>query len=88
MKKRSYGWLALCLSLATPAFAQDINPGKTLFESSCQRCHRAGPASLKTSPEAMTTLLTSNQVRSHRFKLSEADVQAIVAYVGSHAAPK
>lgn len=88
MKTRTYGWLALCLGLATPAVAQDISHGKTLFESSCQGCHRAGPASLKTSPEALTTLLTNNQVRSHRFKLSEADVQAIVAYLGSIPTPR
>ena len=88
MKILACGWLILAMGLAGPAVAQDISHGKALFESSCQRCHRAGPASLKTPPAELTATLTSNPIRSHRFTLSDAEVQAVVVYLGSIAAPR
>lgn len=55
--------------------------GKAVFDSNCVRCHDAGPRSLKTPPDDVPTLLRSGNIRSHRFTLEDADMQALLDYL-------
>ncbi|MDP3583830.1 MAG: cytochrome c [Thiobacillus sp.] len=80
--------LALCIGLALPAAAQDAVRGKALFESNCMRCHRDGATSLKTAPADLPALLADKSVRAHRFTLTEAEVQDIVACLAATRAPQ
>lgn len=73
------GFTMLLILLPLIAVAQ-ADSGKTLFESRCARCH-ADPASLKTAPDRIAALLRSDQVRQHRFTLSNTQLSAIAEYL-------
>ena len=79
MKTSALLLAALCLGLALPVGAQDATQGKALLEANCYRCHRSGASSFKTPLEEMPAFLARNTVRSHSFRLTEAEVQDIVA---------
>lgn len=55
--------------------------GAQVYDSQCVYCHDADPAKLATPPEAVPELLRSGRIRSHRFTLEEADMQALVDYL-------
>ena len=58
-----------------------VDRGAALFDSNCVRCHDGGPASLKTPPNDLSALLGDGKIRSHRFTLDAADMQALVDYL-------
>lgn len=55
--------------------------GEAVYDSNCVYCHDADPASLKTPPNDVPALLRSGKIRSHRFSLEDADMQALVDYL-------
>ena len=55
--------------------------GAAVYDSHCVYCHDADPASLKTPPVDVPALLRSGNIRSHRFTLEDADMQALVDYL-------
>jgi len=57
------------------------NRGEVIYDSNCVYCHDADPASLKTPPDDVPALLRSGKIRSHRFTLEDADMQALVDYL-------
>lgn len=79
--------VALCFGLALPASAQDATRGQALFEANCSRCHRDGGASLKTPLAELPAFLAKNLVRAHRFQLSEAELNDIVAGLAAKQSP-
>lgn len=88
MKSHSLPLAVVCFVVALPAAAQDAERGRALFESNCMRCHRDGAASLKTPLADAPALLATSKVRAHRFKLSEADLKDIVAWLAAPDARK
>ena len=58
-----------------------VERGAQVYDSQCVYCHDADPAKLATSPEQVPVLLRSGKIRSHRFSLEEADLQALVDYL-------
>jgi hypothetical protein len=44
-------------------------------------CHDPRPATLKTPADKVPDLLRSGTIRSHRFTLEDADMQALVDYL-------
>ncbi|WP_324781191.1 cytochrome c [Thiobacillus sedimenti] len=75
--------LMMCAGFALPAGAQDAMRGKTLFEANCSRCHRNGAADMRTPLAELPAVLASRSVRAHRFRLSEAEVNDIAAYLAA-----
>lgn len=55
--------------------------GRAVYEGNCVYCHSDNPASLETPAEQVPDLLRSGEVRSHRFTLEDADMQALVDYL-------
>lgn len=55
--------------------------GAAVYDANCVYCHDADPASLKTPPSDVSALLRSGKIRSHRFTLEDADMQALVDYL-------
>jgi hydrogenase small subunit len=55
--------------------------GAAVYDGNCVYCHDADPASLKTPPNDVSALLRSGKIRSHRFRLEDADMQALVDYL-------
>jgi len=55
--------------------------GAAVYESNCIYCHAADPGKLKTPPDSVPALLRSGRIPAHRFSLSDADMQALVAYL-------
>jgi len=54
--------------------------GAAVYDSRCATCH-TNPASLETPPGEVPALLRSGKVRSHRFSLEDADMQALLEYL-------
>lgn len=52
-----------------------------MYDSHSATCHGSNPTSLKTPPDKVLALLRSGEVRSHRFSLGDADMQALVEYL-------
>ncbi|MEW5967762.1 MAG: hypothetical protein AB1720_12340 [Pseudomonadota bacterium] len=77
-----------CAGLAFPVAGQDVARGKALFETHCSRCHHDSGASLKTPLAALPAFLASRSVRAHRFQLSEAELQDIVASLAVRTPPR
>jgi mono/diheme cytochrome c family protein len=78
----------LMLALPATSFAADVGKGQTAFQSTCVRCHTAGPTGLKTPPGDLAAVLKSGTIRKHRFMLSDTDIEDLTAYVESTKAPK
>lgn len=55
--------------------------GAAVYDGNCVYCHDADPASLKTPSDEVPSLLRSGKIRSHRFTLEDADMQALVDYL-------
>ncbi len=69
-------------AIAAPAPGDSpANRGAAVYDSNCVYCHDTNPASLKTPPEEVPALLRTGKVRSHRFTLEDADMQALVDYL-------
>src|SRR5512139_503690 len=68
------------LAAAEPA-ASSVERGAAVYDSSCVYCHDANPASLKTPPDEVPGLLRSGKIRTHRFTLDDADMQALLDYL-------
>jgi len=66
--------------LAEPA-ASSVERGAAVYDSRCLYCHDPNPASLKTPPDEVPGLLRSGKIRSHRFTLEDADMQALLDYL-------
>ncbi len=75
------GGLYIPTAIAAPEGSDAAERGAALYDDHCVYCHDADPAQLKTPPEAVPELLRSGRVRSHRFTLEEADMQALVEYL-------
>ncbi len=63
------------------AAAASPERGAAVYDSNCVYCHDADQASLKTPPDDVPALLRSGKIRSHRFTLEDADMQALVDYL-------
>jgi len=69
-------------AIAAPAPGDSpANRGAAVYDSNCVYCHDTNPASLKTPPEEVPAFLRAGKVRSHRFTLEDADMQALVDYL-------
>lgn len=68
------------LAAAEPA-KSSAERGAAVYDSSCVYCHDANPASLKTPPDEVPGLLRSGKIRTHRFALEDADMQALLDYL-------
>ncbi|MDT3707736.1 MAG: hydrogenase small subunit [Thiobacillus sp.] len=68
------------LAAAEPA-ASSVERGAAVYDSRCLYCHDPNPASLKTPPDEVPGLLRSGKIRSHRFTLEDADMQALLDYL-------
>lgn len=69
---------------APPAAGEDASAaerGAQVYDSQCVYCHDADPARLATPPDDVPALLRSGKIRSHRFSLEDADMQALVDYL-------
>lgn len=69
---------------ALAAVEPDTSPaqrGAAVYDSNCVYCHDTNPASLKTPPNDVPALLRFGKIRSHRFTLEDADMQALVDYL-------
>jgi hydrogenase small subunit len=66
---------------ATEAGESSAQRGAAVYDSNCVYCHDANPASLDTPPDDVPALLRSGKIRSHRFTLEDADMQALVDYL-------
>jgi len=55
--------------------------GAQVYDSQCLYCHDANSATLATPPDEVPVLLRSGNIRSHRFSLEDADMQALVDYL-------
>ena len=75
--------LMLGTGLTLPALAQDAARGSALFQTQCSRCHRDGAAAMQTPLTELPTFLVGKSVRVHRFRLSETEVQDVIAYLAS-----
>jgi hydrogenase small subunit len=79
---RSSFYTPLPTTLASTAAGDSpAQRGAAVYDSNCVYCHNANPASLKTPPNDMPALLRSGKIRSHRFSLEDADMQALVDYL-------
>ncbi|MHB1353834.1 MAG: c-type cytochrome [Thiobacillus sp.] len=78
----------LCTGLILPALAQDAARGSVLFQTQCSRCHRDGAAAMRTPATELQTFLADKSVRAHRFRLSETEVQDVIAYLASERATR
>jgi mono/diheme cytochrome c family protein len=76
--------------VSTPTRAADNDPagtvadaaaGRQVYEATCARCHGPTPIQFSTEPDALGEFLQSGSVRSHRFSLSETEIEALVRYV-------
>ncbi len=61
--------------------ATNTERGAQVYDSQCVYCHDADPAKLVTPPDDVPGLLSSGKIRSHRFSLEDADMQALVDYL-------
>jgi hydrogenase small subunit len=68
------------LAAAQPG-KSSVERGAEVYDSNCVYCHDADPTSLKTPPNDVPALLRSGKIRSHRFTLEDADMQALVDYL-------
>lgn len=73
--------LGLLMTWAAAVCPADVSTGRTLFDNTCMRCHRSGPAGFDTPVEAMPDVLGSGTIRAHRFQLSDSQLQALVEYL-------
>lgn len=68
-----------------PAASESTPPsterGAAVYDGNCVYCHDADPASLNTPPDDVPALLRSGKIRSHRFTLEDADMQALVDFL-------
>jgi len=71
---------ATALAASTEPGTTSTERGAAVYDSNCVYCHDTNPASLATPPDDVPTLLRSGKVRSHRFTLEDADMQALVDY--------
>ena len=55
--------------------------GALVYDSQCVYCHDTDPAKLATPPDDLPALLRAGKIRSHRFILEDADMQALVDYL-------
>jgi hydrogenase small subunit len=55
--------------------------GAALYDQNCVYCHEADPARLKTPVDDIPGVLRTGKVRSHRFTLDDADLQALVDFM-------
>jgi hydrogenase small subunit len=55
--------------------------GAAVYDGNCVYCHDADPARLATPPDDVPALLRAGKIRSHRFTLEDADMQALVDYL-------
>jgi hydrogenase small subunit len=79
---RSSFYTPLPTTLAAPAAGDTpAQRGAAVYDSNCVYCHDANPASLKTPAKDVPALLRSGKIRSHRFSLEDADMQALVDYL-------
>jgi hydrogenase small subunit len=61
--------------------APTVERGARVYDSQCLYCHDADPAKLVTAPDDVPDLLRSGDIRSHRFRLEDTDMQALVDYL-------
>lgn len=66
---------------ATAAGDSPAQRGAAVYDSNCVYCHDANPASLKSPAHDVPALLRSGKIRSHRFTLEDADMQALMDYL-------
>lgn len=59
----------------------DLRRGEAVYARTCAECHGSQPSRLKAAPEQIPDLLRAGKVRAHRFRLDEADLQALVDYL-------
>jgi hydrogenase small subunit len=71
---------AAALAASNPG-TSSAERGAAVYDGNCVYCHDADPASLKTPPDIVSTLLRSGKIRSHRFTLDDADMKALVDYL-------
>lgn len=64
-----------------PNSATPAERGAAIYDNHCIYCHDTNAARLRTPPDQVPTLLRSGKIRSHRFALEEADMQALVDYL-------
>lgn len=63
-----------------PACA-DPSTGRALFEQRCISCHRSGASALHTPAADLRAVLRSGDIRSHRFQLSDSELNDLEAYL-------
>ena len=66
---------------AAQAGKSSVERGAAVYDSNCVYCHDPHPATLKTPADKVPDLLRSGTIRSHRFTLEDADMQALVDYL-------
>jgi hydrogenase small subunit len=66
---------------AAQAGKSSVERGAAVYDSNCVYCHDPRPATLKTPADKVPDLLRSGTIRSHRFTLEDADMQALVDYL-------
>ena len=55
--------------------------GQDIFQQACARCHQDGPGAFTTRPDKMRALLQSNNIRQHRFNLSNTEFEELISYL-------
>src|SRR6185436_17280042 len=85
---------AAVVALAIPfvSTAQQAPDGAALFESRCKFCHESGPGPAKDvigklAPTKIVEVLTSGAMAGMAAGMSDADKQAIAAYLTKASAP-
>jgi len=68
------------LAAATPGESR-LERGAAVYDTHCVYCHDADPSRLETAPDAVPAFLRAGKIRSHRFTLDNADLQALVDYL-------
>jgi len=84
-------WLAACAS--GPAVAPEpadltLKPAKAIFEAKCSLCHGIGRSLGKNKTPAEWNRTVTRMQKKAPDRISDADVQAIVAYLNAVQGPK
>lgn len=73
--------LILLLAFPFHAVAADAIQGKILYQSKCLRCHRADTMPLTLAPAKIPDVLRTKPIHAHRFVITDAELDDIVAYL-------